>query len=193
MKLPKLENSSKFIGLYVIDFGDHSATGYTAPEVSLLLESEKFQHIKVYKIHNAYSDGKLELKGVSNNTFSLEMGMFFHEPTQALAAKDYKKLIDLAITSKFPCTAKVNLAKYSDDKFATAIIFPAEYNDQVSDWLLANKYQTTGSATGGIDEVTKYYEDNPEIVERHQFLALQQTRDINEILESLKQPVQRYA
>lgn len=193
MNLPKLENSSKFVGLYVIDFGDHSSTGFTTPEVSLLLESEKFQHIKVYKIHNANPDGTLELKGISNNTFSLEMGMFFNEPTQALAAKDYKKLIDLAITSKFPCTAKVNLAKYSDDKFAVAIIFPSEYNSEVSNWLLANDYQTTGQATGGIDAATQYYNDKPEILENHQLFASQQTRDIDEILESLNNPVQRYA
>ena len=119
--------------------------------------------------------------------------MFFHEPTQSLAAKNYKKLIDLAITSKFPCTAKVNLAKYSNDKFATAIIFPAEYNDQLSDWLLANDYQTTGSTTGSATEVTKYYEDKPEILETHQLFTSQSPRDINELLESLNNPVQRYA
>ena len=62
MKLPELKKPDKYIGLYVVDFGNHSGVGFTASEVAELLESEKFKDCKVYKIHNAYPDGRLELK-----------------------------------------------------------------------------------------------------------------------------------
>ena len=69
MDIPKLKNTEKYVGLYVVDFGDRSSTGFTAAEVAELLESEKFKDVKVYKIHNAYPDGRLELKGINNDIF----------------------------------------------------------------------------------------------------------------------------
>jgi len=78
MKLPELQNSRKYVGLYVFDFGEHTGVGFTAEEVAELLESEKYKDGKVYKIHKAYPDGRLELKGVLKETFQLEAGMFFY-------------------------------------------------------------------------------------------------------------------
>ena len=43
-----------------------------------LLESEHYRDGKVYKIHKATPDGRIELKGLPNETFQLEAGMFFH-------------------------------------------------------------------------------------------------------------------
>ncbi len=42
MKLPEVKNSERYVGLYVVDFGDHSAVGFTADEVAELLDSDKF-------------------------------------------------------------------------------------------------------------------------------------------------------
>ena len=78
MKLPELRKPEKYAGLYIFDFGDHVGVGFTAEEVAELLESEKYKDGKVYKIHRAYPDGKLELKGVTAATFALEAGMFFY-------------------------------------------------------------------------------------------------------------------
>ena len=78
MKLPKLEKPDKYVGLYVFDFGDSSGVGFTAEEVAELLESEKFQDCKAYKIHRAYPDGRLELKGVRREIFQLEAGILFY-------------------------------------------------------------------------------------------------------------------
>jgi hypothetical protein len=46
MKLTKVENSEKYVGLYVFDFGDHAGLGFTAREVAELLESEKYKNGK---------------------------------------------------------------------------------------------------------------------------------------------------
>jgi hypothetical protein len=193
MKLPKLQNSDKYVGLYVFDFGDHAGVGFTAQEVAELLESEKYKNGKVYKIHKAYSDGRLELKGVRLETFQLEAGMFFYETSLDTAKGDFKGLVNLAVTTAPPCRAKVHLAKYSEDKFVTAIIYPAEYDDEISSWLIEGRYKTKGAAEGGIEAVQRYYKDSPEILERHQLFekSTLQSRSGLELLANVKLAVQR--
>jgi hypothetical protein len=193
MKLPKLQNSDKYVGLYVFDFGDHTGVGFTAQEVAELLESEKYKNGKVYKIHKAYPDGRLELKGVRSEIFQLEAGMFFYETLLDTAKGDFKGLVNLAVTTAPPCRAKVHLAGYSEDKFVTAIIYPAEYDDEISSWLIEGRYKTKGAAEGGIEAVQRYYKDNPEILECHQLFekAVLQSRSGLELLANVKLAVQR--
>ena len=184
MKLPKLENSEKYAGLYVFDFGDHTGVGFTAEEIAQLLESEKHKARKVYKIHKAYPDGKLELKGVPSQTFQLEAGMFFYSTNPEIAKDDFKKLVNLAGKTAPPCRAKVHLAKYNGNKFVTAIIYPAEYDDEVSSWLLDGEYKTTGTAQGGIEAVQRYYDFQPKILNRHQFKKQRTKNQPNRIYHS---------
>jgi hypothetical protein len=193
MKLPELEKTDQYQGLYVFDFGEHTGVGFTAQEVAELLESERFQHGKVYKIHQAYPDGKLELKGVSNQTFQLEAGMFFYAQDEESAQANYKALIGLAVANCPPCRAKVHLAKCAHDSYVVAMIYPAENDDDVSAWFLAGQYQTAGLAEGGIDAVQAYYERDAEILERHQLFgdSSHENRTGDALLLNLKQAVQR--
>jgi len=201
MKLPKLEKPKKYVGLYIFDFGDHAGVGFTAREVAELLESEKYKDGKVYKIYRAYPDGRLELKGVQAQTFQLEAGMFFYSSDLDTAAKDYKKLVNLAVKIAPPCRAKVHLAKYSDgptssgnpDKFVVSLIYPAEYDDELSSWLLEAGYKTSGAAEGGVGAVQRYYDSKMEILERHQLFGKSEleNRTGEELLASLKLAVQR--
>jgi hypothetical protein len=193
MKLPKLQNSEKYVGLYIFDFGDHAGVGFTAEEVAELLESEKYKHGKVYKIHRAYPDGRLELKGVPAQTFQLEAGMFFYSSALETARGDFKKLVGLAVETAPPCRAKVHLAKYNDDKFAVALIYPGEYDDEVSSWLLDGQYKTSGAAEGGIEAAQRYYDYKPEILDRHQLFGKTESisRTGQDLLAGLKLAVQR--
>ncbi|PKL46900.1 MAG: hypothetical protein CVV39_06545 [Planctomycetes bacterium HGW-Planctomycetes-1] len=193
MKLPEIKNTDKYIDLYIVDFGDKSGVGFTADEVAELLESEKFKDVKVYRIYKTYPDGKMELKGVPNEIFQLEAGMFFYETDESSARSDYKKLTDSAVKTAPPARAKVHLAKYNDGKFAVALIFPAEYNDQISRWLLALDYKTKGAAEGGIEAVKRYYADKPEILERHQLFDQRQIESLTdaELLAATKRAVVR--
>jgi hypothetical protein len=193
MKLPKLQNSEKYIGLYVFDFGDHAGVGFTAEEVAELLESEKYKDCKVYKIYRAYPDGKLELKGVPAQTFQLETGMFFYSNALELSRGDFKKLIDLSVAVSPPCRAKVHLSKYADDKYVVALIYPGEYDDEFSSWLLDGQYNTSGTVEGGIGAVQRYYDGRPEILDRHQLSAKSEliSRTGRELLDGLKLAVQR--
>jgi len=193
MNVPKLQKPDKYVGLYVVDFGDRSGVGFTAQEVAELLESEKFKDVTVYKIHNAYPDGRLELKGVQPRTFQLEAGIFFYSDSFDTAQADFRNLIDIAVTTAPPCRAKLHLARYSNDKFATALIYPAEYDDELSKWLSDNNYKTNGTAEGGAAVVTRYYQDQPEILERHQLFAVNEleSRTGEELLAATKLAVQR--
>jgi len=171
MNIPKVKDAKKYTGLYAVDFGDTSSVGFTAEEVAALLESEEFSDIKVYKIHMAYPDGKMELKGVPSETFQLEMGMFFYASDVDTASSDYERLLSLADDTLPPSRAKVQLAKIDDDNFTVAIFFPAEYNDEISAWLIDIDYNTKGAAAGGISQVQNYYDQNPEIIKSSQLHA----------------------
>ena len=193
MKLPELEKPEKYVGLYIFDFGDHTGVGFTAQEVAELLESEKYAGGKVYKIHRAYPDGKLELRGVPAETFELEAGMFFYSSDREDNQRNFKRLVNLAVRIAPPCRAKVHLARGGDESFVVALIYPAEYDDEVSSWLSAGEYKTSGATEGGVGAVQRYYDHDAEILDRHQFFAESESvsRTGEELLACLKMAVQR--
>jgi hypothetical protein len=193
MKLPQLEKPDRYEGLYVFDFGDHAGVGFTAEEVAELLDSERYGQGKAYKIHRAHPDGRLELKGVPAERFQLESAMVFHAKDEATAQADFKRLVALAVRMLPPCRAKVHLAKYADDRCAVALIYPAEHDDEVSSWLLEGGYRTSGPVEGGVGAVERYYQENPEILDRHQLFGAHDdlNRTGEELLGAVSLAVQR--
>ncbi len=193
MNLPELQQPGKYVGLYIFDFGAHTGVGFTAQEVAELLESERYKNCKVYKIHRAYPDGRLEIKGVRNEIFQLEAGLFFYSADESTARADFKRLTDLAIRTAPPCRAKVHLAKLNVDKFIVALIYPAEYDDEVSSWLLDIDYKTAGFTEASSEAVTRYYDSNCEILARHQLFEKTEfeSRTGEQLLANLKIAVQR--
>lgn len=193
MKLPKLEKPDRYEGLYVFDFGDHTGVGFTAEEVAELLDSERYREGKVYKIHHAYPDGRLELRGVPAERFQLEAGMLFHANDEATAGDDFKRLVNLAVRTLPPCRAKVHLARYAEDRYAVALIYPAEYDDEISSWLLEAGYRTPGAVEGGVGAVERYYADAPEVLDRHQLFGSNEdlSRTGEELLGSVARVMQR--
>ncbi len=193
MKLPELKNSEKYVGLYIFDFGDHAGVGFTAEEVAELFESERYKNCKAYKIHRAYPDGRLELKGVRPEIFQLEAGMFFYSNGLEIARADFKGLVNLAVKSAPPCRAKLHLARYTNEKFVTAIVYPAEYDDQISAWLSDGDYKTTGATEAGSEAVQRYYDYKPQILDRYQLFGKSenQSRSGAELLANLKLAIQR--
>lgn len=119
--------------------------------------------------------------------------MFFYSMDEATARDDFKRLVDLAVRSTPPCRAKVQLARYAEDKFAVAFVYPAERDAEVSSWLLEGDYRTAGPAEGGVGSVERYYRDGPEILETQQLFGASEniTRTGQELLESVALAVQR--
>jgi hypothetical protein len=171
MKLPEVKNAPKYAGLYVVDFGDHCGVGFTAQEVSELLESEKFGGCKVYKIYGARPDGTMELRGVRREQFQLESGMLFHAYDEETARRDFKALVNLAVKSAPPSRAKVHLAKFAADRYATVLIYPAEMDDEFSRWLKDGSYATSAAAEGGTEVVSRYYQQGGQVLDKHQLWA----------------------
>ncbi len=119
--------------------------------------------------------------------------MFFYSSDVKIARRDFKGLVNWAVKSAPPCRAKVHLAKYSNDKFVVALIYPAEYDDEISSWLLDGEYKTAGAAEAGSEAVQRYYDYGPEILDRHQLFGKSalMSRTGEELLASIKLAVQR--
>lgn len=193
MRIPKLEKPDRYRNLYVFDFGDHAGVGFTAEEVAELLESERYRQGKVYRIHRAYPDGRLEMTGVPAEKFQTEAGMLFYAKDEASARDAFKRLVNLAIRSAPPSRAKVHLAHYREDRYVVALIYPAEYDDAISSWLLAGDYHPATAVEGGAAAIEHYYRDSPEVLERHQLFGTGEniSRTGDELLASLTKAVQR--
>lgn len=168
MKLPQIKQADRYIGLYVVDFGDHCAVGFTGEEVAELLDSDAGREVQVYKIYNARPDGQLELTGVRREVFELEAGMFFHAREEQAAAADFERLCNLAEMTLPPARAKVHQSADEQGGFVTALIYPAEYDSQFSRWLLDIGYRTEGAVEGGTSAVQRYYDGGWRILGRRQ-------------------------
>lgn len=195
MKLPDLQNPEKYAGLYVVDFGDGQvAVGYTADEVAVLLESERYKEGKVYRIHRATPDGTLELAGVSRRAFEMEDGLFFYAASEQRSREDFEGLCRLAEQTPPPCRLKIHRAHLTGSRYPylAAVIFPAEYTHDVSGWLLKAGFGGGELVEGGPSQVAGYYQAGPTVVERRQFWpAGSPSRPAEEVLASTHLAVQR--
>ncbi|MBP7744853.1 MAG: hypothetical protein KA383_01890 [Phycisphaerae bacterium] len=197
MKLPELNQSQRYRGLYLFDFGEWTAVGYTAEEVALLLEHEVYHHGKAYRIVRATPDGQMELKGVSPERFQLESGMFFNRDDLAAARQDFATLTHLAREQGAPCRAFVHLADRGPQvaryRYVTALIYPAEYDDDMAQWLLAAEYAGGDLAEGGVSHVSNYQAESKTILERQQLWSQPAipSRSPEQVLSSVRQAVQR--
>jgi len=94
-KLPRLTDPVRYAGLYIFDFGDHVAVGYTAQEIEYLLADPRYTGGGVYKIYRAHEDGTLEIRGINPLLWHLPAGMVFWFDEQSDAESAYEELKDL--------------------------------------------------------------------------------------------------
>jgi len=197
MKLPELDEPQRYRGLFVFDFGDSTAVGYTAEEVAVLLESPEHRHGKVYRIERAWPDGRLELRGVAAERFQLESGMFFYRADADAARQDFAELAAAAEATPPPCRAFLHLAERpgaaAPYRHVAALIYPAECDSDVAAWLDASGFAGGDTAEGGISHVTNYYEEEKRIIERKQLWssASVTSRSAQDVLNSVRRAVQR--
>jgi len=193
MQLPKIENPKKYIGLYVIDFGPTSGVGYTTDEVACLLETEQYSGAKVYKIHRAGPDGSMELAGVPRERFFLESGMFFCCLDQKNGQKDYQKLLAWSKKEQPPCRAKLQLAKYADDPPVIALIYPAEYEQEIGYWLRDSGFVGSGPVDAGVSQVQRFYQQGYDILASEQLWPMEslRAREKEELLAAVGKALQR--
>ncbi len=195
MKLPQLDDATRYTGLYVVDFGEQVAVGYTAAEVEVLMDHERYRGCRVYRIYQAYPDGRMELRGVDATRFQVEEGMLFYRGEAAAARADYGALLRWAKECAPPCRCQVQLAQLegAEYPFVTALIFPAEYSDDISRWLLDAEYAGGTFVEGGASVVTGYQGARPVILAREQMWGTADgtSRPTEEVLASVGRAVQR--
>lgn len=197
MNLPAVDDALRYQGLYVFDFGEWTALGYTAEEIALLLDHEAYRGGKVYKIVRAAPDGRMELRGVAHTRFQLESGMFFARRDLDEARGDFTALRAAGDDGQAPCRAFVHLTDRGADtpagRYVTAMIYPAEHEDEVARWLLDLGYAGGDTAEGGPSHVTNYYEEAPTILDRAQLWSRSAipSRSSEDVLSSVRRAVQR--
>ncbi len=197
MQLPALEVPPRYKGLYVFDFGQWCAVGYTAEEIAMLLENEQYRDGKVYQIQNASPEGQVELRGVPRTRFELESGMFFYRDDLKLAHEDFSVLRAIADIEAPPCRATAQLAdrgrQAQRGRYVTALVYPAEYESEMSRWLLAFDYAGGDTAEGGPSHVTNYREQTQRVIDKMQLWSEPAipSRSADEVFGSVRQAVQR--
>ena len=197
MKLPPVERPERLCGLYVYDFGQWAAVGYTADEIAILLESPEYRGGKVYKIHRARPTGEMELRGVSGERFQLESGMFFYRADVEQARTDFAELRDAAERTLPPCRVSLHLADrrpaLAGTEFVTALVYPAEFDEEMGTWLATIGFPGGDSAEGGSSHVSNYNVEQKIILEREQLWSQPAipSRDAEEVLASVRRAVQR--
>jgi len=194
MKLPDLESPENYAGLYIFALGDQVAVGYTANEIAVLLESEKYADGKVFRIHRALPDGTIEMEGVAREAFLLEDGIMFYRLQADDVRADFDGLCELAGTIPPPCRIKAQLARLESAKYPhlTAIIFPAEFTHDVADWLNRIGFEGGDFVEGGPSQVTGYYEAKPVVIDRRQWMpAGNVSRSDEEVLATTHLAIQR--
>ncbi len=171
MKLPRLDQPQRYQGLYVFDFGEWTAVGYTAEEIAMLLESEEYRGGKIYKIARATPRGEFELRGVAPQRFQLESGLFFSRNELDGARADYDELRRLGEAGA-PCRAYIQLVDRGPAleaaRYVIALVYPAEYEEEIARWLSEAGYAGGDIAEGGVSHVTNYHEQPKTILERQQ-------------------------
>ncbi len=199
MKLPKISEPERYRGLYVYDFGEWVAVGYTVAEIVVLLESEEHADGKVYQIVRAQPDGGMELRGVSAERFQKEAGLFFNRDELADAEADFAELCRIADEPgrAIPCRAFVQVADRGAvdgaARYVTALIYPAEYDDEVSRWLMDHEYAGGTTVESGPSHVSNYYAEQVEVLQRRQLWnrSGESSRSPEEVLRTVRRAVQR--
>ena len=204
MKLPTLEHPDRYTGLYIVDFspstslrtGDTCAVGYTAGEVAMLLESETYANVKVYRIHGAKPDGTMELVGVPSQRFQLETGLFFYSRDSETARREYDEIRRQA-DGKLPCRAQLLLGEMGENSslpFVAGLAYPAEYDEDISRWMLDNEVTFGEYADGGTGRLESIRRD-AHLIDSAQLRAVKsrQSRTRQEVFAGVGEAIQRIA
>lgn len=151
--LPAIPNPKPYEGLYVYDFGEHVAVGYTAGEIRVLRQSPAYQNGTTYQIYRVNERGGLELRGVQDTALVLQEAMCFLRKDGGEARRDYEVLVAAAQSRALPCNAELRLVRSYGFEPAdlTALIYPGWASHLVAGWLGALQASPGDEVHGGVE------------------------------------------
>jgi hypothetical protein len=194
-KLPALTDPVKYTGLYIFDFGDHAAVGYTAEEIKILLAEEKYAGGEVYRIYRAHADGTLDLCSVNPQSWSQTTGIVFRFDDKIAALQAMDELASLVAEASPPGEVEaVVVQKEDEDTFSYALVlrYNADLDDAVASWLIKIDYQAGENVEAGQSAMMKILDGGVELC-RQRFDAgdFRRSRLREEVLTSVDRPIQR--
>ena len=195
MNLPTLNHPELYQGLYVFEFGEHVAVGYTAEEIEVLLGLPEHKDGRAYKIHHATAEGELSLRGLSRLDVNAREGMVFYRASADAARADFEALKQSAMVSAPPAVLHWRLGSDARVELpeCTVLSYSAEASDRVGRWL-----EAIGFAGGDQVEAGAQFADffaKADTIE-HDHLAIApdpryHSRPAAEVLASVHKPIQR--
>jgi hypothetical protein len=195
VKLPRLDNPQRYVGLYVYDFGERAAVGYTAEEIQVLQASPEHGAGHAYRICSATADGQLMLRGVARIDSSSEEGMIFFQSGEPAARGDFEDLKDRAQSAPPPCVVHWHLASDEQLEYVhfTMLRYEAEHSDAVGQWLLQIGFMGGVRVDCGPRVVSYYQGGRIRETERVAIAphASLRSRPRWEVLATVGQPIQR--
>ena len=193
-KLPLLSDPVKYAGLYIFDFGDKVAVGYTAEEIDFLLKEEKYSNGTVYRIYRASPDGTLEIKGVNPLTWNASTGLIFWFTKELQAADAYDRLKTLAQKNPPPGKFDLLLLHKIVNQYPYALVmrYSQELDQAIASWLLKIKYNSGDHVEGGSKLVIQIIANSTELY-REQFDAdnFRKSRTVQQVLDTVNLQIQR--
>lgn len=156
-KLPKLIDPPRYGGLYIFDFGDRVAVGYTAEEIECLLAEPEYASGRIYKIHRAHTDGTLEIHGVNPAGWSRMTGMVFWFAEEAEARSAWADLRSRALAIQPPGLIDISICRRAGEPLAFALVirYVQELDEAVSAWLLELDYNAGVIVEAGAGQVER--------------------------------------
>jgi hypothetical protein len=193
-KLPVLSDPAKYAGLYIFDFGDRVSVGYTAEEIEFLLAESKYAGGGVYKIYRAFSDGKLEIRGVNALGWTVSTGIVFWFADYEGTVKAFDQLKGLAATVGSPGEFNLSIIRSSGSEYAFALImrYFQEQDEAFAAWLLKIKFQAGAFVEAGPRVISRVLTNSTELVcERLGADEFRKSRTRKEVLDSVDLEIQR--
>lgn len=195
LQLPPLDQPQRYAGLFVYDFGDHTAVGYTAAEIAVLRFSTHHRHGKAYEIYRVDDSGSIELRGVSDAALVARDGLAFLRHTLSEARADYDILVSLAERWPCPVSAELTLARVYmfEPDYAVVLTYPATASSIFARWLDDAHYRGGSTVLAGPQVIRETGGAN---LIRLASTALRaktgySDRSAEEVLRSVDRPVQR--
>jgi len=193
-KLPILSDPVKYSGLYIFDFGDHVAVGYTAEEIEFLLADSRYAGGNVYKICHARADGTLEIRGANPLSWNLMTGMVFWFDDLTSAVNALKTLQALAAKIGPPGNFDLLVIHHPDENYPYSLImrYISELEDILSAWLLKIEFNCGKSVESGANLISDLLANSTEML-REQIGAVpfRRSRSRQEVLDTVNLSVQR--
>ena len=93
---------------------------------------------------------------------------------------------------KIGCSASA-VGQSADGTLLVALIYPAEYEQEMGDWLAESGFEGHGLVDAGVSQVQRYYQMQREVQEKRQLWPTEslKARGLEELLANRKNTLQR--